>query len=221
MKKKIWLSWSTGKDSAYTLYRLQSENRMAVESLLTTITTDYERVSMHSTQKKCLDLQSESLGLPIVKVEIPSKCTNEIYENQFLSALNAAKTEGIDYIAYGDLFLDDIKTYRQNLHKKVEIKPIFPLWGLETKTLARQMIDLGFEAFITCIDSKKLPKSFAGRKYDHSFIDDLPDSVDPCGENGEFHTFVYNGPIFKKTISAEVGEIVERDGFIFADVAAY
>lgn len=221
MKKKAWLSWSTGKDSAYSLYKLQSNNHIEVESLLTTVTADYQRVSMHATRLECLRMQAESLSLPLVTVEIPAQCNNEIYERNFLAALQKAKNNGVKSIAYGDLYLEDIKFYREKMHQGIALEAMFPIWQTNTKLLAREIVDLGFEAFITCVDPKKLPKSFAGRKYDHSFLDDLPDAIDPCGENGEFHSFVFNGPNFKNSIPVKLTEIVERDGFIFADIVVH
>jgi len=218
MKKKTWLSWSSGKDSAFALYKLQQEKDIIVEGLITTITSDYDRVSMHSTRISCLKAQARSLGLPLKLVKIPKNCSNEIYENQFITVIKNAKSNGVEYIAYGDLFLEDVKKYREKLHSSLTLDPIFPIWGLNTKSLAETLLESGFEAYLTCVDLKKLPLKFAGRKYDLALLNDLPNDVDPCGENGEFHTFVFRGPNFKNNISCSVGEVVQREGFGFADV---
>lgn len=217
-KKNAWMSWSTGKDSAFALYQLTTKTDIEVTGLLTTVTEDYNRVSMHAVREELLELQAESLGLPLHKVKIPSKCTNEIYEQRMKAAINEAKELRISCMAFGDLFLEDIRNYRVEKLKDTGIEPLFPLWNFPTKELANEIISSGFKAVITCIDPKVLPESFAGREYDQKFLADLPSQIDPCGENGEFHTFVYDGPIFNKPIPIHVGERILRDGFIFTDV---
>lgn len=217
-KKNTWMSWSTGKDSAFALYQLRTRTDIEVTGLLTTVTEDYNRVSMHAVREELLELQAKSLGIPLYKVKIPSKCTNEIYELRMKAAINEAKKLHISCMAFGDLFLEDIRKYRVEKLKDTGIEPLFPLWNLPTKELANEIINSGFKAVITCIDPKVLPESFAGREYDQKFLADLPTQVDPCGENGEFHTFIYDGPIFNKPIPIHVGERILRDGFIFTDV---
>lgn len=212
------MSWSTGKDSAFALYQLRTRTDIEVTGLLTTVTEDYNRVSMHAVREELLELQAKSLGIPLYKVKIPSKCTNEIYELRMKAAINEAKKLHISCMAFGDLFLEDIRKYRVEKLKDTGIEPLFPLWNLPTKELANEIINSGFKAVITCIDPKVLPESFAGREYDQKFLADLPTQVDPCGENGEFHTFIYDGPIFNKPIPIHVGERILRDGFIFTDV---
>lgn len=218
MTKNTWVSWSSGKDSAFTLFKLQQLENLVVKSLITTVNKDYERVAMHSTRLELLKLQAKSLELPLEIVEIPKDCSNEIYEESFKASMEKAIDQNISSMAFGDLFLEDIKNYREKMFEDSLLEPTFPLWQMNTTELAKQMIDLGFEIFLTCIDPKKLPTSFAGRKFDHQLLEELPSHVDPCGENGEFHTFVANGPNFTFPISCSVGDIVERDGFIFADI---
>ncbi len=218
MKRKTWMSWSSGKDSAYSLWRLQQSANSHVIGLLTTINADKDRVAMHATRKALLDRQAAAVGVPVIAVDIPQNCSNAIYEERMRGALDRAKSDGVEQIAFGDLFLEDIRRYREDMMADQIIDPIFPIWGEPTDALARRMVDSGFEAYITCVDPKQLPASFVGRKFDHTLLDELPASVDPCGENGEFHTFVFNGPNFTQPIGCTVGETVERDGFVFADV---
>lgn len=217
-KKNTWMSWSTGKDSAFALYQLTTRTDIQVTGLLTTVTEDYNRVSMHAVREELLELQAESLGLPLYKVKIPSKCTNEIYESRMREAINEAIKCGVSHMAFGDLFLEDIRKYREDKLKGTGIEPLFPLWNYPTKILANEMMKSGLKAVITCIDPKVLPESFAGREYDENLLADLPAHVDPLGENGEFHTFAYDGPMFRKPIRIQVGERILRDGFIFTDV---
>src|SRR5690606_14938830 len=217
-KKRTWMSWSTGKDCAFALYQLMKANDVEVTGLLTTVTEDYNRVSMHAVRKELLERQAESLGIPLYKVRIPKECTNEIYELRMREAINKALELGISHIAFGDLFLEDIRKYREEKLQGTGIDPLFPLWNSSTPNLAKEMITSGFKAVVTCIDPKVLPESFAGREFDESFLNDLPSNVDPCGENGEFHTFIYDAPMFKKPIPIQVGEKTKRDGFIFTDI---
>lgn len=218
MTKKTWMSWSTGKDSACSLWKLQQSDAFDVVGLLTTVNADHERVAMHSTRQELLGRQAAAVGLPVEIIDLPQNCTNEFYEERMTRAMSRADQAEVEAIAFGDLFLEDIRQYREKMMADQRIKPIFPLWQEPTGTLARHIVDSGFEAYLTCIDPKQLSADFAGRKYDNSLLQDLPESVDPCGENGEFHTFVFNGPNFSNPISCVVGETVERDGFVFADI---
>jgi uncharacterized protein (TIGR00290 family) len=217
-RKKVWMSWSSGKDSAFALWELLSREDLEVTGLLTTITETYNRVSMHAVREELLDMQAASLGLPIHKVRIPSTCTNEIYEQRMNDAVLEARAQEVSYLAFGDLFLQDVRQYRVDLLSGSGMEPLFPLWQRSTPKLAHSMIDAGFKAVLTCIDPKKLPPSFVGRNYDRTLLSELPVDVDPCGENGEFHTFVFDAPIFRESLHIEIGERVMRDGFMFADV---
>lgn len=212
------MSWSTGKDSAYALYKLKKDLSFQVTGLFTTVNKDYERVAMHSTRQVLLEKQADALGLPLEIVYIPANCSNEIYAASMESLVQKAIASGVEAIGFGDLFLQDIRNYREQLLAKSGIEPVFPLWQIPTHQLAQEMASLGFEAILTCIDPSKLPTSFAGRNFNSQTIRDFPKDVDPCGENGEFHTFVYSSPNFNNQIPVTVGEVVERDGFVFADV---
>ena len=218
MPARAILSWSSGKDSAMALHRIRMTGELDVVCLLTTVTDRFHRVSMHGVREQLLDLQAKSLGYPIEKVQIPYPCPNEIYEEKMRNALLPWKEEGVSDVIFGDLFLEDIRKYREEKLSQIDMKPAFPLWHENTETLAQEIIRVGFRGLITCIDSRKLDAKFAGRQFDESFLANLPAGIDPCGENGEFHTFVYAGPIFKEPIPVVVGEHVFRDGFQFADV---
>lgn len=218
MKEQVILSWSGGKDSALALYHLQKSKEYEVVGLLTTITEEYDRISMHSVRLELLEQQVQSIGLPLHKVIIPKGCTNEEYAERMRATLSSLPS--ITTYAFGDLFLQDIRSYREEQLSLVNKKAIFPLWGMDTTLLAHAFIDLGFKAVTTCVDPRSLSEKFAGRKYDTEFLSELSESVDPCGENGEFHTFVYEAPIFSSPISITVGETVERDGFYYTDVVS-
>ena len=219
MLEPVVLTWSGGKDSALALHSLKNSRQYKITSLLTTITKDYNRISMHGVRSILLDNQSESLGLPIEKVFISKNSSNEEYENQMSKKLLFYQRQGISSVAFGDLFLEDIRTYREQNLSKVAMKGIFPLWKKNTQELACQFIELGFKAVIICIDSQNLDKKFVGRYFGRQFLSDLPANVDPCGENGEFHSFVFDGPIFKKSISFKIGDIVLRKKrFYFCDL---
>jgi len=219
MFEPVLLTWSGGKDSALAFYYLKNSRQYQITSLLTTITKDYNRISMHGVRSILLDNQSESLGLPIEKVFISKNSSNEEYENQMREKLLFYQHQGVSSVAFGDLFLEDIRKYREQNLSKVAMKGIFPLWEKDTHKLARHFIDLGFKAVIICVDSQKLDKKFAGRYFDCRFLSDLPANVDPCGENGEFHSFVFDGPIFKKPIHFKIGNIVLREKrFYFCDL---
>ncbi|WAC07187.1 MAG: diphthine--ammonia ligase [Thermodesulfobacteriota bacterium] len=219
MLEPIVLTWSGGKDSALALYYLKYSGQYQITSLLTTITRDYDRISMHGVRRILVDSQAESLGLPLEEVFISKNSSNEDYENQMKDKLMFFQGQGVSSIAFGDLFLEDIRQYREKNLSQVNMNGIFPLWGKDTHALAREFIELGFQAVITCIDSQKLDKTFAGRYFDRRFLADLPVDVDPCGENGEFHSFVFDGPIFKNPISFKIGEVViKEERFYFCDL---
>ncbi len=217
-RPKAWLSWSSGKDSAWSLERMRRRGDFEVVALLTTVNREYERVAMHAVRETLLRKQAESAGLPLVTVPIPYPCPNAVYEAAMAAAIERAKAEGVRHIAFGDLFLEDIRRYREEKMAACGMTPVFPVWGLDTAALAREMIASGVRAVITCVDPKKLPRSFAGREFNLELLAALPAGVDPCGENGEFHSLVYAGPMFHQPIAVEMGQIVERDGFVFADV---
>jgi uncharacterized protein (TIGR00290 family) len=218
IKCKVWVSWSSGKDSAWALYRLQQEKEWDVVGLVSIINEKYQRVSMHATRVELVKLQAESIGLPLRVVTIPDKCDNNTYNLIMRQVLTQAKEEGVYHMAFGDLFLEDVRIYREKLLEEAEMIPLFPLWHIATDELAKEMIIQGLEAYVTCVDPRVLSPSFAGRRYDTSFLSDLPANVDPCGEKGEFHTFVINGPLFQQPLPIKVGEVVAREGFVFADI---
>lgn len=216
--EKIILSWSGGKDSSLALYELMKEEKYEV-ILLTTVTGDYERISMHGVREGLLEKQAKSLGCSLEKIYINPGSTNEEYEKSMEEVMNKYKNLGVTKVAFGDIFLGDIRRYREDNLKKVGMEAVFPLWGRKTKELADTFINLGFKTIITCVDTKVLDGSFAGRFYDKQFLADLPENIDPCGENGEFHSFAFDGPIFKEKISFSVGERVLRDNrFSFCDL---
>ena len=189
-----------------------------ITALLTTINRTHNRVAMHAVREALLDAQSAAAGVPLIKVGIPSPCPNEIYERAMAEAMAQARAEGVTHMIFGDLFLEDIRKYREENLARCAIAPVFPLWGLDTRILVEEMLAGGLRAYLTCVDPKKLDASFAGRVFDEKLLTDLPPDIDPCGENGEFHTFASAGPMFASPIRISVGEIVHRDGFVFADV---
>ena len=217
-KPKALLCWSSGKDSAWTLHALRRRPDVEVVGLLTTINTEYERVAMHAVRVALLDAQAEAAGLPLWTVPIPNPCSNQEYESAMGEAMRKALAAGITMMAFGDLFLEDVRRYRETQLAGTGLTPIFPIWGLPTDALARDMVAAGLRARLTCVDPKQLPASFAGRDFDAALLADLPASVDPCGERGEFHTFAYDGPMFRHPVPIQTGEIVTRDGFVFADL---
>ncbi len=212
------LSWSGGKDSALALYELREPAGSPPRALITTVTADYGRISMHGVRRELLGRQAEEIGLPLVEVEIPAGCSNDVYEQRMGQALAEVPLADARTIAFGDLYLADIREYREERLRQVGKEAIFPLWGRDTSELARAFIAAGFEAVLVCVDPRRLDPAFAGRRFDAELLADLPPDVDPCGENGEFHTFVHAGPIFSAPIACRLGEIVERDGFVFCDV---
>jgi len=215
---KTIVSWSSGKDSAWALYEAGRNPDLEIVGLLTTVTEAFHRVSMHGVREELLDAQARSLGLPVVKVPIPYPCPNEIYESSMSKVLSQAREEGVTRIVFGDLYLADIREYREAKLDKSGFEGVWPLWLQDTKTLARRMVEGGLKASIVCLDPKKLPRGFAGRVYDEKLLRDLPGDVDPCAENGEFHTFAWDGPMFKEPVRFGAGETVERDGFVFTDL---
>jgi uncharacterized protein (TIGR00290 family) len=217
-RPKAWLAWSSGKDSAWALHRVRLAGEFEVVALLTTVNHTHGRVAMHAVRESLLEMQAAAAGLPLVKVSIPSPCSNEIYERAMSEAMAQAADSDVRHVIFGDLFLEDIRTYRERQLALCGMTAKFPLWGIETRTLAEAMIAGGLSAYLTCVDPRKLGRGFAGRRFDPSLLADLPAGVDPCGENGEFHTFACAGPMFGVDVPVTVGEIVERDGFVFADL---
>jgi uncharacterized protein (TIGR00290 family) len=215
---KAFVSWSSGKDSAFALHEARRLGLAQIVGVLTTINEVHDRVAMHGVRHTLLDRQIAALGLPAIKVPIPSPCSNEIYEARMLKACEHIKASDIRHIVFGDLFLEDIRTYRVEKLSALGMEPIFPLWKRDTAALAREMIASGLSARISCLDPRKLDRSFGGRCFDADLLRDLPDGIDPCGENGEFHTAVTAGPMFEHEIAIHVGQTVERDGFVFTDL---
>lgn len=216
--EKVVFGWSGGKDSALALYEIQRSRQYEIVSLITTITDGYDRVSMHGVPRTLVEQQAHSLGLPLQEIFISRPSSNEEYESKMREVLTRFKQEGVASIVFGDIFLEEVRQYRENNLAKLGMKGIFPIWGRETTELTRSFIALGFQAIITCIDTRVLDKSFAGRVLDERFFAELPASVDPGGENGEFHSFVFDGPIFKERIAYTRGESVLRDSFYFCDL---
>ena len=218
MVELMVLSWSGGKDSALALWVLREESGTSPVALLTTVTEEYERVSIHGVRRALLRRQAEAVGLPLVEVEIPPECSNEVYETRLGGAFASAELRGAEEVAFGDLFLEDIRAYRESRLAAAGKRGCFPLWGRDTGELAACFLNAGFRAIVVCVDPRVLDPSFAGREYDEELLRNFPVEVDPCGENGEFHTFVYDGPVFAEPICCRHGEVVERDGFIFSDL---
>jgi uncharacterized protein (TIGR00290 family) len=214
----VLFCWSGGKDSAMALHALREDGACRVTALLTTITETYDRISMHGVRRELLERQAQSLGLPLHPVSIPPQCINATYETRMREALEQHVARGVRSVAFGDIFLEDLRQYREKNLQQVGMQAIFPIWKRDTRELAREFVRLGFRAIAVCIDPRVLDPSFAGRELDASFFADLPPGVDPCGENGEFHTFVFDGPVFQSPISCRVGEKVMRDGFYFCDL---
>ena len=218
-KRRVLLSWSSGKDSAWCLHVLNQQADIEVVGLLTTFNETADRVAMHAVRKSLVEQQAEAVGLPLLPVWLPWPCPNEAYENAMESALReAGKQMDVKTVAFGDLFLEDIRAYREEQMASWGSDALFPIWKSATSELASRMIDAGLKAYLTCVDPSQCPAEFAGRLYDHQLLNDLPESVDPCGENGEFHSFVFDGPMFNTAIDVKVGETIERDGFVFTDV---
>lgn len=218
--KRVLLSWSSGKDSAWALYLLRQQPGIELVGLLTTLNTEFQRVAMHGTRRSVLEAQAQAARLPLWIAPLPWPCSNEVYEQRMAEVCNRAHREQIDAIAFGDLFLPDIRAYREKQLEPTGLEPLFPLWEIPTAALARDMMAEGLRAKLVCVDTKQLPGSFAGREFDAALLKDLPPGTDPCGEHGEFHTCVYAGPMFCAPVPLEAGEVVDRDGFVFADFQA-
>jgi uncharacterized protein (TIGR00290 family) len=215
---KVALSWSSGKDSAWTLHLLRQRRDIQIAALVTTFNSGANRVAMHAVRRSLVEAQAERTGLPLWEVELPWPCSNQEYEDRMRGVCQRASSEGITALAFGDLFLQEIRDYRVRLLQGSGLEPLFPVWQIPTEQLGPAMIAAGLRAKITCVDPSKLAKSFAGHEYDLRLLQALPLGVDPCGENGEFHTFVYDAPVFTRPIVVREGEVVERDGFVFADL---
>lgn len=216
--RRVLLSWSSGKDSAWALHLLRQSPEVRVEALVTTFNAAAGRVAMHAVRRCLVEEQASSAGLPLWQVDLPWPCSNVQYEQIMRGVCRRAVAEGITAIAFGDLFLEDIRAYREKQLEGSGLDPLFPVWHIPTRQLAAEMLAAGVCAKITCVDPAKLGRSFAGRDFDLDLLESLPPAADPCGENGEFHTFVYDAPVFARPIPVETGEIVDRDGFIFADL---
>ncbi|HUN62947.1 MAG TPA: hypothetical protein VMU53_13195 [Candidatus Sulfotelmatobacter sp.] len=216
----VVFSWSGGKDSAMALQVVQREAKYEVVSLLTTVTEGYERISMHGVRNELLRRQAEAIGLPVEEVRIPPQCPNSVYEARMAETVSGFRENGVQHFAFGDIFLQDLRAYREQKLMQANMTALFPIWKVDTRELAERFMREGFRAIAACIDPRRLDRSFAGRELDASFFRDLPANVDPCGENGEFHTFVFDGPIFRKAIPVRTGEVVERDNFVFCDLVA-
>ena len=214
----VLMSWSGGKDSCIALYEIQRAENYRVAALLTTLTRDYDRISMHGVRRVLLEKQASSLGLPLHQIFISKDATNDEYEMRMGEAFAVYRDQGIDSIVFGDLFLEDIRTYREQFLSRHGMHGVFPVWGRNTSGLIKEFIELGFKAVVTCVDSKVLDQSFAGRIIDEEFLSSLPSHVDPCGENGEFHSFVFDGPIFTEAVKFSIGETVLRESFWFRDL---
>jgi len=212
------LSWSGGKDSSLALHEVRKSKDFEVVSLLTTLTKDFNRVSMHGVRKALLDIQASRIGLPVEEVWISKGATNEEYESELLEALAHSRARGVHSVIFGDLFLEDIRKYREERLSAMNMTAVFPIWKKDTRELASYFIKEGFKAILCTVDPRALDRTFCGREFDESLLSDFPAGVDPCGENGEFHTFVYGGPIFQKDLDVRKGEVVLRDGFYFADI---
>jgi uncharacterized protein (TIGR00290 family) len=219
IKQRVVLSWSSGKDSAWTLYRLQQQDVYEVIGLITTFNEAFQRSAMHGVRRDLVQMQARAAKLPLHEVPLPWPCSNEVYEQAMLDACQTLHVDwDVSLMAFGDLFLEDVREYREKFLEKTDFKPMFPLWNEPTDSLAGEMIDAGLRARITCMDPKKLNREFAGHDFNRAFLGALPADVDPCGEYGEFHTFTWNGPMFEQAIQIQSGETVEREGFVFTDI---
>jgi len=218
MKPKILVAWSSGKDSAWALHLLRREGKYEVAGLFTTLNSEFDRVAMHGTRRALVELQAEAAGLPLTLIPLPWPCSNEDYEKAMSGFCVQAVNQGITAMAFGDLFLEDIRAYRIRQLEGTGLQPVFPVWQIPTASLAEEMIDAGLRARLVCVDPKVVPSDFAGREFDRELLRELPKGVDPCGENGEFHSFVYAGPMFDREISVKSGEQVLREGFWYADL---
>jgi len=210
MKPKAIFNWSSGKDSALALYKILQEDRFEITSLLTSINKEFQRISMHGVPVSLLEKQAESLGLPLMKLELPAEPSMDEYRELMLQTMNQCKNQGVTHSVFGDIFLEDLRKYREDQLQSIGMQGVFPLWKISTADLIHEFLDLGFKTMVTCVNEMYLDKSFAGRIIDRDFIRDLPENIDPCGENGEFHTFTFDGPIFKNPVDFEIGETVKK-----------
>jgi uncharacterized protein (TIGR00290 family) len=217
-KPRLLLSWSSGKDSAWALHRLRQGDNYEIVGLVTTVNQEFNRVAMHGVRELLLAAQADAAGLPLWRLPLPHPCPNAEYERIMRGLIERAQAAGVTHMAFGDLFLEDIRAYRERQLTGTGITPVFPLWGIDTKLLARDMLAGGLRAHLTCVDSRQLDAAFAGRAYDDALLAELPAGIDPCGEHGEFHTFCYAGPMFDRPLAVHTGEVVVRDGFVFADL---
>jgi uncharacterized protein (TIGR00290 family) len=218
-QERVLAAWSGGKDSALAVHEIRKSGLYEIESLFCTLAEDFDRVSMHGVRRILIERQALAIGYPLTKVFIPYPCSNESYESRMTGALLPHRDSGIQKVVFGDIFLEDIKKYREDQMKKIGMSCLFPLWGKDSRMLPRSFVDAGFRAMITCVDSTRLDRTYVGRIMDHAFLDDLPEGVDPSGENGEFHTFVFDGPLLRQPVSFETGEIRLRDErFYFCDL---
>lgn len=215
---RAWMSWSSGKDCTFALRAARRDSSLEVAGLLTTVSAEADRVAMHAVRRELVEAQADRLGLPLHVVELPWPCPNEAYERLMAEAMATARAEGVDRVLFGDLFLSDVRAYREQALEGSGVTPMFPLWQRPTDRVAQEMIGAGIRAVLTCVDPAQMPEELVGRQFDERLLAELPESVDPCGENGEFHTFVWDGPGFASPIGIEVGDVVERDGFVFCDV---
>ena len=215
---KTLVSWSSGKDSAWMLHVLKHDPSIEIGGLLTTMNEQFDRVAMHAVRRRLLQAQADAAGVPLRTVQLPWPCTNEQYEERMRIAVAQAVAEGFTHVAFGDLFLEDVRQYREQKLAGTGLTPLFPIWGIPTDELAERMVDNGLRSVLTCVNPKHLDRSFAGRQFDRALLADLPAGVDKCGERGEFHSFAWDGPMFRHPVAIEVGEVVDRDGFVFADV---
>ena len=215
---KVWLSWSSGKDSAWALHVLRAREDLEVVGLLTTVNAEHERVAMHGVRRELLEAQARAADLPLIAIDLPWPCDNEAYAQRMAGACERARAAGVEGIAFGDLYLADIRKYREEQLAGTGLTPLFPLWGRDTRELIEEMLEAGLRAVLTCVDSRQLDGSFSGRALDLQLLSELPDTVDPCGEGGEFHTFVTAAPVFAAPIAVERGETVDREGFVFTDL---
>lgn len=217
MSKKTWLSWSSGKDSAWALHELRQSDEYAVAGLFTTINSAFERVAMHAVRIELLREQAQAVGLPLYLIAIPNPCSNEQYAAAMSDFMAHARDEGVQCMAFGDLYLQDVRRYREERMRGTGIEAVFPLWEKPTRGLLQEMLAGGLRACLTCVDPRVLPAEFAGRELTEALLESMPSGIDPCGENGEFHTFVFDGPMFVRPLEIEMGEVVSREGFVFAD----
>jgi uncharacterized protein (TIGR00290 family) len=217
-RPKAWMAWSSGKDAAWALHVARESGEFDILRLLMTVSKEYGRVTMHAVREELVAAQARSLGLPVHFLSIPSPCPQEMYDTAMRSALARASAEGVSRVIFGDLFLEDVRAYRVERTHEAGLQTVFPLWQLDTRVLAREMIEGGLEAIVTSVDPKQAPREIIGHAFDGRLLASLPPSVDPCGENGEFHTFAWNGPMFSEPVAVVRGEVVERDGFLFTDL---